>query len=159
MKWKTYQRLREEASLGSATPEMGSPTNGLKHSPAPASDEVKRTNLQPQVDAKPADTKAGLENDRIGAIDADLERLDASLPEENSDTPRVNQFRQLWKQMKDQWDQIKTSDTDEGGNDPNSPLGNDMGNPQYLKTMQQNPNMAPSSDQQLGAGPGTMGNY
>lgn len=159
MRWQEYKRFCEDASLGSATPEMGSPTDGLKHSPTPASSEVQRTNLQPQVDAKATDTKAGLENDRINAIDADMERFDASLPEENSDTPRVNQFRVLWKQMKDQWDRIKISDTDNGGENENSPLGNDMGNPNYIKQMQQNPNMVPASAQhQHGAGPGTMGN-
>ncbi len=159
MRWHEYKRLREDASLGSATPEMGAPTDGLKHSPTPASDEVKRTNLQPQVDAKAADTKAGLENDRIGAIDADVERLDSSLPEESDKTPRVNQFMVLWKQLKAQWEKIKTDDVNSTEGDKQNPLGNDMGDQTYLKNMQQYPNMAPITPQQPGAGPGTMGNY
>ena len=159
MRWQDYKRLREDASMGSASPEMGAPTDGLKHSPTPASDEVKRTNLQPQVDAKAADTKAGLENDRIGAIDADMERLDSSLPEENSDTPRVNQFKVLWRNLKAQWEKIKTADVDDMAGDKQNPLGNDAGDPNYLKNMQQYPNMAPITPQQPGEGPGTMGNY
>lgn len=155
-RWQTYKQLREEASLGSATPEMNQQSSGVNN-PAPASAEVQKTNLQPQVDAKPTDTKAGLENDRIGAINADMERFDASLPDENSDTPRVNQFRTMWKQLKDQWELIKTADSEDPQNQ-GTPLNQDMGDPNYMQKMQKFPNMMPGSPVQPGEGPGTMGN-
>lgn len=145
--------------MGAGTPEMqGQPQSGLKHTPTPASAQVQRTNLQPQVDAKPSDTMAGAENDAIGALDAQLRQFDNALPPESEKTPRVNNFRLLWQQLKAQWEQIKTQDM-EGQMGGQQALGNDGGDQRQRNAMQTHPNMVPTGPNQPGEGPGTFGNY
>jgi len=131
------------------TPEM-SPPMVNRGNDAPASDEVKRTGLQPQVDAQDIETKEK-DQDRLLAIDSGIEHLEKTLPED--DDPKVNQFRELWKELKKKWEAIKMND------EPPSPeehgLG-DMDDPDYVNTMQQHPNMALTGDQQP-HGPGIFG--
>ena len=57
------QWMEDEASLGAASPEMAPPMVN-KNADTTASDEVKRTNLQPQVDSQEIETKSKKEQDR-----------------------------------------------------------------------------------------------
>ncbi len=142
--------FESEASLGSMSPEM-SPPMVNRGSDTPASDEVKRTGLQPQVDAQDIDTKTK-NQDRMSAIDSGMEHLEKTLPDD--DDPKVNQFKKLWDQLKKKWEAIKMND------EPPSPedqgLG-DVDDPNYVNMMQQHPNMAITADDQGPHGPGIFG--
>lgn len=87
---------------------MGSLANFGQGNEAPASDEVKRTGLQPQVDAQDIKTKSKAEQDKISALDGQLERIDdilASVDEEEN--PKLMQFKKMWKDLLQNWERIK----------------------------------------------------
>ena len=122
--------------------------------PTPASAEVKRTNLQPQVDAQEIDTPAKRDDDKVLAIDASVERFDSEIPAGDSDDPKVNKFKELWSKLKEKWESIKVSDF--SGVDDEEALGNNMGDKQQLDQLMQHKNMVPQPPQ-MPAGPGTFG--
>ena len=130
-------------------PEMGADS--------PASAEVKRTDLQPQVDAHEIDTKSKREQDKILAVDGSIERLDVELPDGDDKSQKMNHFKKLWDELKQKWDQIKMSDYDlEQEDETGAGLGQQMGDEKYRQQMQQHMNMVPGPDQPP-AGPGTFG--
>ena len=153
MSFKNY--LENEGSLGAAMPEM-SPPMVNKGTGTTASDEVKRTNMQPQVDAQELTAKIDKDHDGVLAIDSEIEHMDNSLPKGDNDTHKINQFRTMWDQLKTQWDSIKTSDNQPATNGDG--LGITQGSDTYRNMMQQNPNMVPMPDTQQLQGPGTFGN-
>jgi len=122
-------------------------------SSTPASDEVKRTGLQPQVD-RDIHAKSGEGADLIGAIDGNIDRINVILPEKDAAPTKVNKFMDLWQSFKDQWETIKQSDSENGEEDAG--LADTEGNKKYLDMMKQNPNMVPQSPN-VPAGPGTFG--
>lgn len=148
----SFKNWLEDASMGAATPEMlPAPNRG---SDTPASDGVKQTGLQPQVDAQEIATKPGQENGFFSAIDAGIEHLEAGFPEgEEADTPRINKFKSLWQQFKDQYEMIKSSE--EPPAEGEEALGN-SDEPDYRNMMANNPNMVPVHDQGPN-GPGIFG--
>jgi len=148
MNFKTWIE-DQEMSLGGMSPEMM--TN--RGSETPASDEVKRTNMQPQVDAQ--EPKEAKDVDSVSAIDSGIEHLEKILPQETDEGSKSNEFKKLWSQFKEKWDHIKMDKNDQS--QEKTGLGMATGDPRYLQSMKQNPNMAPTSDAQL-AGPGIFGN-
>jgi hypothetical protein len=149
--------MEAEASMGSNMPDLLGSMPPNRGTDTPASDEVKRTGLQPQVDAQEIHTKQKDEQDKILAIDASIERLDKEIPNgKDEKTPKVNKFRELWDKLKEKWDQLKmdASDSDQEP-DGDGGLG-DAQDPGYTDTMRQYPNMVPAQ-QNLPAGPGTFG--
>lgn len=146
MKLKKW--LESEASLGSAMPEMiGNPYSD-RGAETPASDQVKRTGLQPQVDTE--GSKFENNPDKIMALDANIERFDTEIPE---DCPKVNKFKQLWMQLKEKWGKIKTDQEENVGSNG---LGDETGDQKYINMMQQNPNMTPQAER-MPHGPGIFG--
>lgn len=147
MDFKTWIE-EQEVSLGGMSPELminrGSET--------PASDEVKRTNMQPQVDAQ--EPKLAKDADRVSAIDAGLEHLDSVLPQQSEAGTKTSQFKKMWSEFKRKWDKIKMDK--EVPPQEETGLGAATGDPRYLQSMQQHPNMIPSNGSQL-SGPGTFG--
>lgn len=147
MNFKTWVE-DQEMSLGGMSPELM--TN--RGSNTPASDEVKRTNMQPQVDAQ--EPKLAKDVDQVSAIDAGIEHLDNAVPQETQQGSKSNEFKKMWTRFKQKWDKVKmnkeTPPQEEEG------LGSATGDPRYLKAMQQHPNMTPSSNYQI-HGPGTFG--
>lgn len=135
---KDFKNWLEDNSLNSDFPELWAD----RGSETPASDEVKRTNLQPQVDAQEIQTKAKTEQDKILAIDADIERMSTNLPEGDEDNQKLNRFKKLWDKMKEKWEKIKMSDEMPAEDKPEG-LGSNTGNQDFLKQMQQHPNMSP----------------
>ncbi len=138
--------IEAEASMGSNMPDMlaSMPNRG---SDTPASDEVKRTGLQPQVDAQEIHTKQKSEQDKLLAIDASIERMDQEIPEgSDDDTPKINKFKEIWNDLKEKWDHLKISDDENPDQDDESGLGNNVGDKKYLQMMQQYPNMMPAQD-------------
>jgi hypothetical protein len=148
-----FKNWMEEASMGAATPEMLPGVN--RGSDTPASDGVKQTGLQPQVDAQEIETMPGQENKFFSAIDAGIEHLEAGFPEgEDAETPRINRFKSLWQQFKDEYDALKNAQeppTEDGG-----ALGN-SDDPHYRDLMANNPNMALAPGTQGPHGPGIFG--
>lgn len=139
-------------SLNAGFPELQN-----RGSNTPASDEVKRTNLQPQVDAQTPEAKGHKEKDKLLAIDSELERVDVNLPSGKQGS-KVNQFRQIWNKMKAKWDNVKMSDDEAPEQDQEGQgLGTAMGDPKYLQQMQSHPNMVPSPGSQGPHGPGIFG--
>lgn len=152
MKFKVW--LEDEASLNSGIPEMQPFPN--RGNPTSASDEVKRTGLQPQVDAEDIKTKAKSEQDKVLAIDSEIEHLDSSLPEpDEENNPKVSEFHKLWKKLREKWEKIKMSQ------DPHDrgELGlGDAQDAEYSDAMQKHPNMVPVQDRSQG-GVGIMGSW
>lgn len=148
MKFKIW--IENEASLGASTPEMAPPAVN-RGTGTPASDEVKRTGLQPQVDAKTANDDS---QDDILAIDAKIEDMDLELPDNEHEGSKINQFKKLWSQLKEKWDQIKMSQEKP---DPSDQGFGDMTDPEYDQMMQAHPNMVPVSQDQGPHGPGIFG--
>lgn len=141
----------DEGSLGASSPEMAPPMVN-KDANAPASDEVKRTGLQPQVDAQ-SDMGNG-EDDSILSIDSEIEHMDNNI--KSSDGEVVNQFKQMWDQLKQQWEKIKMSkESPQDTLTPSDGFG-DAADPKYSQTMQQHPNMVPAAGQGP-HGPGIFG--
>lgn len=122
--------------------------------PTPASAEVKRTNLQPQVDAQEIDTPAKRDDDKTLAIDASIQRVDVEIPDGDSKDPKINKFKELWKELKEKWQELKSSNYK--GEEDAEALGNNMGDEKFLNQMQQHKNMVPQPPQ-MPAGPGTFG--
>lgn len=147
--------MENEASMGAAMPEMQPPIVN-RGSDTPASDEVKRTGLQPQVDAQDIKTKAKKEQDAMLAIDSDIEHMDNNLPEEDKETPKVNKFKKLWDELKQKWDQVKMSDEEPEDDQSGQGLGN-FQDKKYTGMMQDHPNMMPVGQDQGPHGPGIFG--
>ena len=135
--------LEAEASMGANMPDMmaSMPNNSGN---TPASDEVKRTGLQPQVDSQEIHTKEKNDQDKLLAIDANIDRFDKEVPQ-GSDykTTKINKFRELWKDFKAQWDDIKMKDDADTASNDSEGLGSNGGNNDYVNTMRQHPNMVP----------------
>lgn len=145
-----FKKWLENEFSGVSFPNRGSDT--------PASDEVKRTGLQPQVDAQEIETKQKKSQDKILAIDSQMKHFEVDIPsgDEESD-PKVAKFKSLWDKFKKKWDEIKMKDDnkeDESGQDG---LGGTLGNSNFVNSMQQNPNLTPNNVSQLGVGPGNFG--
>ena len=147
MSFKTWIE-DQEMSLGGMSPELMS----NRGSDTPASDEVKRTNMQPQVDAQ--EPKLAKDVDNVSAIDAGIEHLEKILPQETEAGSRTNAFKKMWSQFKQKWDKVKMNK--EVPPQEETGLGQATGDPKYLKAMQQHPNMIPTSGYQM-SGPGTFG--
>jgi hypothetical protein len=147
MSFKTWIE-EQEMSLGGMSPELMM----NRGSETPASDEVKRTNMQPQVDAE--EPKSAKDADRISAIDAGLEHLDSILPNKSEAGTKTRQFRKIWSDLKKKWDHIKMKNDIPSQEDTG--LGNTIGNTRYIQSMQQHPNMVPSNAHQI-SGPGIFG--
>ena len=147
MSFKTWIE-DQEMSMGGMSPELM--TN--RGSEAPASDEVKRTNMQPQVDAQ--EPKLAKDVDRVSAIDAGIEHLEKVLPQETDEGSKSNEFKKLWSQLKEKWDKVKMDNKAPSPEDIG--LGMATGDQKYLQSMQQHPNMVPTNGSQM-AGPGTFG--
>lgn len=121
----------------------------------PASDEVKRTGLQPQVDAQEIRTKEKDEQDKILAIDDMIKNFDKDIPE-GDDGEKVNKFKALWDKLKEKWEDAK-SDEEAAKDDLSGGLGSRTGDQSYIKQMQQQPNALLTGPGQLPQGPGTFG--
>ena len=100
MKFKIWVE-DQEMSLGGMSPEL----MANRGSDTPASDEVKRTNMQPQVDAE--EPKLAKDADRVSAIDSGIEHLDKILPPKTEGGTRTSQFKKMWSDFKRKWDRVK----------------------------------------------------
>lgn len=126
----------------------------LGQSDTAASDEVKRTNMQPQVGTERVAQKAN-DLDTIQAIDAQLKHFTASIRSAlEGDSDATKFFKNLMKDMEQKWMQYK--EKNQGPEDEDYGLGSTGGDRKYLAQMQQHPNMVPPEDEAPN-GPGTFG--
>lgn len=148
--------MEAEAGMGSNMPDMLASISPNRGSDTPASAEVKRTGLQPQVGAQEIHTKQKDRQDKIQAIDSAVQHFDKDLPgnEDGDEDSKINKFKKLWGDLKQKWEDLKMDQDDEG--DDSGGLGDDNGDEKYTSTMRQNPNMVPAP-QQMPAGPGVFG--
>lgn len=76
----------------------------------PASAEVLRTGLQPQVDAEEINTSQKQEHDQLLAIDAHIERLKSATSQINAkDSQKLKAVKQLLTKFLSDWDLVKTN--------------------------------------------------
>lgn len=143
MRFKTW--MENEAGLGAEMPTtLGSVTSPNRGSDTPASSEVKRTGLQPQVGAEEISTKQKDEQDKIQAIDAEIQRLDKDIPRPGKEeSNKLYKFKSLWDKFKEKWEELKTSDDNDEESPTGSGLADTMGDTNFVNTMQQHPNMVP----------------
>lgn len=121
-----------------------------KGSATPASDEVKRTGLQPQVDSQEIETREKDETDKILALDSKIKDFENEIPTGNStNNPKVNKFKNLWEKLKEKWDQIKSEEDEDSPHNPADGLGSNPGDQKIVKTMQQNPNAVLTTQTQV----------
>jgi len=131
-------------------PQLGSP---IDNGQTPASSEVKRTGLQPQVDAQEIETKSKAEQDKISAIDAEIERIQEILGSVDDEKhPKLGHFKSMWNELLDSWETIKFGDEPM---DDGSGLGSHTPSERELDSMKQN---QPLPRDQAPPGPGTFGN-
>jgi hypothetical protein len=151
MQFRTW--LESEASLNAGMPEAFPVNRG---SNTPASDEVKRTGLQPQVDSQEIHTKEKDEQDKLQAIDGAIKRCDSEIPNGDLENhPKVNKFRKIWNKLKEKWDELRSQveEAPESG----TTLATTVGNTDYVKMMQQHPNATVTGDSNYPHGPGIFG--
>jgi hypothetical protein len=147
MKFRTW--IQTEISLNGNFPEVLPPVNrGIS---TPASAEVVRTGLQPQVGAEEIETDAKNEMDKVQALDADIQRLDASLSQGESGE-KINQFKKIWSELKDKWDKIKLAEKPDPNQIPVDSFGT-QDHKDYLKSMSEKPNDLPVVSSQAPTGP------
>jgi hypothetical protein len=141
--------LENETGLNAVFPEILSPIN--RGSDTPASAEVKRTGLQPQVNSNEIHTAQKEEQDKIQAIDGAIERADSEFPGDLEGNEKLSEFKKMWKAMKQHWAKLKmqTNNTDDMQEVPTNGLASSMGDEQLLQNMQGNPNIVPNAPNQL----------
>jgi len=140
MRFKKW--MEGEAPLGANTPDMLASIDPNRGSDTPASAEVKRTGLQPQVDAQEIKTKEKKDQDKILAIDGAIERFDKEVPQgEDEDTPKTNKFKKYLDELKAKWQDLKMDQ--DNASDENG-LGNHQED-EYEKAMRDHPNAVPAS--------------
>jgi hypothetical protein len=101
MNFRTW--IKTESGLNSGFPSMQINNRG---SSTPASDEVMRTGLQPQVDSHEIKTKQKDEQDKIQAIDGALKRADSEIPQ-GKESGKLSKFKKLWDLLKSKWEDLK----------------------------------------------------
>jgi hypothetical protein len=80
----------------------------------PASAEVIRTGLQPQVGSEDITTDQKEENDRLMALDAQIERLRHLATQADHPSEKLKKAYELCNRFVDEWDQLKRQDSQVG---------------------------------------------
>lgn len=153
MKFRNW--IEDENGLNSGFPELSAPVMPINRVPEnPASAEVKRTGLQPQVDSKEIQTDAKEEQDKIVAIDTAISKIDSDISGQDK-SQKISKFKEIWNNMKKKWDNIKIENPDNiekrvsiGG------LGGSTGDENYIDLMQSHPNLLPGTTNQMPTGAG-----
>jgi hypothetical protein len=133
MRFRTW--LESENSLNGGIPEAFPPNRG---SSTPASDAVRRTGLQPQVDSHEIHTTAKDEQDKVLAIDAILQQVSQDIPQ--SASKKISKFKKMWDKMKSKWEELKMNNDSSPQEIETNGLGSSTGDPKLLQYMQNNPN-------------------
>jgi hypothetical protein len=121
---------------------------------APASAEVRKTGLQPQVDAQEIRTKQKDENDKLMAVDGHMQRIQAVIDGlDVSQSPKLQALKQFCQDTLDRWSQFKTRK--EPGEEGDMGLGEFNPSQKRVQWMMDN---QPLPEDPRMAGPGIFGN-
>jgi hypothetical protein len=128
----------------------------MGQNPTPASAEVQRSRLQPQVGTENI-AKNAQDIDALLAIDSKVQHFDADIKNAlKDDSESVQQFKTLWGDLSSKWKEFKAKKESQA-NHTDYGLGSNGGDPNYVQSMGEHPNMTPPQDQ-IQPGPGTFGN-
>jgi len=118
---------------------------------APASSEVIKTGLQPQVDAKEIKTKQKDEHDVLLAVDGHVQRIKSATEDIGKDKgEKAMKVKDFCRKFVDGWEKLKS-----GGEEEQDVQGFGGPNPQQMQFMKQN---QPLPEMPRASGPGTFGN-
>jgi hypothetical protein len=121
-----------------------------------ASDEVLRTNLQPQLGTEKI-AKNSADLDSLLAIDGKLQQFDTDVKSAlKDDSESAQTFNQLWRDFRSKWKEFKEKKQSSTDNSDYG-LGSNGGDQGYKQMMQDHPNAVPPQDE-MPPGPGMMGN-
>ncbi len=141
MNFRTW--IEMEAGLNSGFPELAV-NRGTN---TPASDAVRRTGLQPQVDSEEIHTDQKDEQDKIQAIDGAIQRADSEMPQGKQEgNAKLTKFKDMWEKLKATWEDLKIEKDSNPGEVESNGLGSTKGDEQMIQMMQQNPNAGPNQD-------------
>ena len=77
---------------------------------APASSEVIKTGLQPQVDAKDIKTRQKDEHDKLMALDGHFQRIATIIPSLTGDSDKLKTIARFCKKVMAKWEELKSDD-------------------------------------------------
>jgi hypothetical protein len=118
---------------------------------APASSEVIKTGLQPQVDAKEIKTKQKEEHDLLLAIDGHIQRIKSAIDGISKDKgDKAMKVKKYCQKFIDGWEDVKS-----GSDEQQDIEGFGGPNPNQVQFMKQN---QPLPEMPRASGPGTFGN-
>lgn len=117
---------------------------------APASSEVLRTGMQPQVDAQETKTSQKEDHDKMMAIDSQIQRILGMVG--GSGTEKMTAIKKFCNQMAEEWERVKKGATEPPESNSGG-LGGLTPNPKQIQFMQNN---QPLPD---GLGQSGMSNY
>jgi hypothetical protein len=103
---------------------------------SPASAQVIKTGLVPQVDSKEIDTRQKEEHDKLQALDGHFQRIETIIPSLKSDSPKLQKIERFCKAVLAKWDEIKQED--DQSNDGQSASGFSEPYPRRVDWMKQN---------------------
>lgn len=147
MKFKNW--FESESGLGTLPFSSNRGTN------TPASDEVRRTGMQPQVDSNETETPEKEETEQIEKIEDKIKDFESEIPAGISQ--KIVKFKSLWEKFLEKWNKIKEDDVVDELPSEELGLGSATGDPKVMKMLRANPNMAPIGLNQTPIGP-EMGN-
>lgn len=135
MNFKTWL----EADAGNSGFPQSFPIN--RGTSTPASGEVQRTGLQPQVDSHEIHTDEKDEQDKILAIDGAIKRADSEMPQGKQDgSQKLTRFKNAWEKFKAKWEDLKLSEDEPDDEVETDGLASMKGDENMVQMMQQNPN-------------------
>jgi hypothetical protein len=132
--------LKKENSLNFGFPELITQIN--RGSESPASAEVKRTGLQPQVGSEAISTPNKEESERLDALEKNIDNIEKIIAgDENSE--KINKFKNTWEKFRKKWEKTKKAEAIPLGMSQvaSNGLGSNIGDEKVVNYMQQNPNV------------------
>lgn len=135
MRFRTW--INSENSLNAGFPEVLAQVN--KADSVPASAEVIRTGLQPQVDSDQIQTDQKKEQEKIQSLDMAIQDIDSKIKDDTG-TYKINKFKKIWNKLKNNWEKLKSQENGDLEKVKINGLGGTSGNENLIQMMQQNPN-------------------
>lgn len=132
--------------------EMDGTSDGF----APASAEVQRTGLQPQVDSQEIQTKEKEHHDKLMGLDSQMQRIRTIIDQMDiAGSKKLKRARDFCREMVDQWDKLKTEDDSKGMGD----MGLGAFNPNQKQVQWMQDNQPLPEDPLYAAGMGIGGSF
>lgn len=153
---RTFYKWVEDQQNQSDQPNPDENQAGMGQADTSASDEVKRTNLQPQIGTDKI-AKNSADIDSLMAIDSKIQHFDSDIKDVlRDDSESAHQLKGLWSDLRSRWKEFKQKKENSVDNGDYG-LGSEGGDSGYRKQMYDHPNATPPQDE-VPPGPGTLGN-